>query len=104
MEYKKEIQMLIVDIEDLKNNPTQIVIDLFQAMDCSLFNRDEILEPIERDEIGAHRYYISCILDIIADKFVYDIKVLNQLYDLLELWFNDIENRNLLLGIPIHKG
>jgi len=82
---------------------TQIVIDLFEDFE-EILNRDETENPIERDELGAQQYLIGNILEVMDKKLKHDISNLKKMYELLDVWAKEIEQRNIILGIPKEKG
>lgn len=105
MQYIQNIEKLFSEVQTVF--PAQITIDFFEDFEDQFFDdsRDLKTDPIERDEIGAKQYEIGNILDIIdKQKFAKDVDIFNRMYAELQKWYDEIEARNKVLGIPWHKG
>lgn len=75
----------------------QIIIDLVQD------EIEEVLSDVEfppRDSIGALVYEVGLILEIINPRFERDINFLTRLKQALKDWETEIENTNVILGLP----
>ena len=108
---KAEVIKKIDELLDKGMNPSynysQLTIDFCERFSMEFVNHDRDLtkQPIERDELGSECYFISIVLDIIdKKKFAKDVMLLQSLYNYIHDWSKEIEQRNILLGIPKHKG
>ena len=107
MEYIKNIEELCGKADDPGLGYAQITIDFFQKFEDQFLSHDRNLinEPIERDELGSRQYEISTLLDVMDTRFFQkDIDLFNKMYAEIEKWAKAVEDRNILLGIPRHKG
>ena len=105
MEYIEKIKELCDEVERVF--PAQITIDYFEEFQNQFFDdsRDLNENPIERDELVAKQYDISILLDVMDhQKFAVDVDVFKRMYDQIGKWAKAVEARNVLLGIPKHKG
>lgn len=86
--------------------PAQITIDFFSDFeDDFLTDRNLDEKPIERDELGAKQYEIGILLEVMDHaKFPVDTDLFQKMYKELGDWAKAIEDRNIILGIPKHKG
>lgn len=83
--------------------PEQILIDFIQDEIEELLNKCDEMgkdESPTRDEVGALSYECSVMIDVYNPKFEWDIDVLTRLKKALDEWCNDIEQTNILLGLP----
>lgn len=106
-DYIKNIVKLCGKADNPGLGYAQVTIDFFEAFENQFFDdsRDLSEFPVERDEIGAKRYDVSILLDVIdRQKFAIDVDIFKELYKELNIWAKAIEDRNILLGIPKHKG
>jgi hypothetical protein len=108
---KAEIIKKIEDLLEKGMNPSynysQLTIDFCESFSEDFINheRDLSKNPFERDEVLAECYFISTVLDIMdKKKFSKDSILLQSLYNDIYDWAKEIERRNILLGIPKHKG
>ncbi len=108
MEFIENINNLCRKADDPGLGYAQITIDFFQDFEDQFLSHDRRHElsanPIERDELGAKQYDINVLLDVIDPKFEKDIDLFRKMYDEIGKWAKAIEARNILLGIPRHKG
>lgn len=107
MEYIENIKTLCGKADNPGLGYAQITIDFFQEFEDQFFDDARNLNefPIERDELGAKQYQISTLLDIIDQaKFQKDIDLFNKMYAEIGEWAKAVEARNVLLGIPKHRG
>ena len=86
--------------EVYKYNVQQITIDLVQDNIEELFGKEE---QIRRDDVGAASYDCGILLEVFNPKFENDIDILKRLEKALDEWAADIENTNIILGIPKEK-
>jgi hypothetical protein len=107
MEYIENIKTLCGKADDPGLGYAQITIDFFQEFEDQFFDGTRNLNefPIERDELGAKQYQISTLLDVMDQvKFQKDIELFNKMDAEIGAWEKAVEARNILLGIPRHKG
>ena len=106
MEYIENIEALCGKADNPGLGYAQITIDFFQEFEFQFLSTDRnlISDPIERDELMAKQYHISTLLDVIDPKFEKDINLFKLMYDEIGKWAKAIEQRNILLNIPRHKG
>jgi hypothetical protein len=105
MEYIEKIKELCNEVERVF--PAQITIDYFEEFENQFFDDSRNLteNPIERDELGAKQYEISILLDVMdQQKFAVDVDIFKRMYNQIGEWAKAVEARNVLLGIPKHKG
>lgn len=105
MEYIEKIKELCNEVERVF--PAQITIDYFEEFENQFFDDSRNLteNPIERDELGAKQYEISILLDVMdQQKFAVDVDIFKRMYGQIGEWAKAVEARNVLLGIPKHKG
>ena len=108
---KAEVIKKIDDLLKKGMNPSynysQLTIDFCETFSFEFINHDRDLskEPIERDELLASCYYISAVLDVMdKKKFSKDAILLQSLGNYIHDWGKEIEQSNILLRIPKHKG
>jgi hypothetical protein len=75
----------------------QITIDLIQDAIEPLL---DIEAMVTRDCVGASAYDVSILLEVFNPKFGLDIMLLSKLDKALDEWSNDIEQTNIILGLP----
>ena len=103
MNYLEQIEKLESEVYENMHNHSQLVIDIIEEISEDL-SRDVSGEPIERDELGAYCYEISITIEIFNPERGSDISALKRLHDILDKWSKEVENVNIILGIPKHKG
>ena len=86
--------------EVYKFDVQQITVDLIQSNIEELLNSEE---PVTRVMVAAAGYDCGTLLEVFNPKFEKDIDILTRLKKALDEWENDIENTNILLGIPKQK-
>lgn len=103
MQFIENIKKLCSEVGTVM--PAQ-TIDFFEDFEEDIFtdrNLDE--KPIERDELGSWQYEISILLEVMDHaKFPIDTDIFQKMYKELGDWAKAIEDRNIILGIPKHKG
>jgi hypothetical protein len=107
MEYIDKIEKLCGMADNPGLGYAQITIDFFQEFEDQFFDSSRNLNefPIERDELGSKQYQISVLLDVIDHaKFQKDVELFNKMYIEIGEWSKSVEARNILLGIPRHRG
>jgi len=101
--YLDELRDIDNDVYRNMHKASQKTIDIVQDTRHQL-DREHDEEPIQRDELGAISYGIDILLEVWNKELEYDIKILKQIYKIIKEWYNDVEFRNTILGIPKHKG
>ena len=103
MKYLKLLREIDKEVYYNMGKVSQRVIDTIEEVVGDL-GRDTEEAPIERDELGSIRYDIDTLLEFFDAVRKYEIEILKKIDKILEAWYEDIEFRNIALGIPKEKG
>lgn len=96
IQYKQKIKELCDQVY-ARNHFPQIVIDLVQENIEPLLHPDE---PLRRDDVGSVNYHIGLIEDILNPSFEETKVWLKEMREQIDIWNNDIEWTNSVLGLP----
>jgi hypothetical protein len=75
----------------------QITIDMVQDEIEELLHADK--KP-SRDAVGALSYRCSLLMEVMDSRFEKDTSLLSRLIAALDEWNKDIEDTNIILGLP----
>lgn len=93
--YKEKVKKICDEIYIANINQT--LIDFIQDEVEVIVDSDEYPS---RQSVGALAYTCGCLIDVYNPKFSKDIDILTRLQNALSEWSDDIENTNIILGLP----